>query len=72
MEKKTYKDLAKDIGWSVGEIYHCVRFAQMYPILDDALKNFSDASEKLSLTLTFFGCATVAPPLGGFPFLNLA
>ena len=46
--KKTYKDLAKDIGWSVGEIYHCVRFAQEYPILDDALKNFSDVSEKLS------------------------
>ena len=48
MEKKTYKDLAKDIGWSVGEIYHCVRFAQMYPILDDFLKNFSSKDEKLT------------------------
>jgi len=46
--KKTYKDLAKDIGWSVGEIYHCVRFAQMYPILDDFLKGFSSKDEKLT------------------------
>jgi len=46
--KKTYKDLAKDIGWSVGEIYQCVEFAQKYPILDDALKEFSPMGEKLT------------------------
>jgi len=41
----TISELAHRIGWSNSEIYECLKFANNYPRVDDALRELSDLSE---------------------------
>jgi len=43
-----FEDLAKDVGYSVRELYYCVQFAETYPDVEAFLEKFRHMWQKLT------------------------